>query len=427
MAKASWRILPLLGLGYLCSYLDRLNVSFAATQMNVDLKFSATVYGFGSGFFFLTYALLEIPSGLVMPHIGARRWIVRIMISWGLISAGMMFVRTPLEFYVMRLLLGAAEAGFWPTCIYYLSSWFPAAHRGRAISRFYCFGGFTTIVGGLVSGWLLGLDGLAGLRGWQWLFLVEGLPTVALGIAMFWLLADAPATARWLTDPERAWVMQELDRENARLAPTEHGHVLSALQNPLVLQLAAIACLTIGGYMGFALIAPQVLMTGTGLNVTHVGYLVSCGGAMIVVGMLASGWHSDRVGSRFGHLIGSSLLVAATFALMAAARTPAMLITDYLAMSFFWPALTLSTNLVATEVVPRRMVPVAVATINTLAQLGAFLVPVLWGISKDATGSYHLGLSFLPILFLASAGITIHLRHQVRSRSAAALPAIAAA
>src|SRR5206468_6241114 len=161
IAKASWRIIPLLGLGYLCSYLDRLNVSFAATQMNVDLKFSATVYGFGSGFFFLTYALLEIPSGIVMPRIGARRWIVRIMISWGLISTGMMFVRTPAQFYIMRLLLGAAEAGFWPTCMYYLASWYPANHRGRAVSRFYCFGGVTTIVGGVLSGWLLAVDGAA--------------------------------------------------------------------------------------------------------------------------------------------------------------------------------------------------------------------------------------------------------------------------
>ena len=427
MAKASRRILPLLGFGYLCSYLDRLNVSFAATQMNVDLQFSATVYGFGSGFFFLTYALLEIPSGLVMPRIGARRWIVRIMISWGLVSAGMMFVRTPLQFYVMRLLLGAAEAGFWPTCMFYLASWFPAAHRGRAISRFYCFGGITTIVGGMLSGWLLGLDGLGGLRGWQWLFLLEGLPTVVLGAAMFWLLPDAPATSRWLTEPERAWVVRELEQENARLSPAEHTHVLRALRDPLVLQLAAIACLTIGGYMGFALIAPQVLMTGTGLDVSHVGYLISCGGAMIVVGMLASGWHSDRIGSRFGHLIGSMLLVAASFAFMSQAKTPVMLITAFLAMSFFWPALTLSTNLVATEVVPCRMVPVAVATINTLAQLGAFVVPVFWGISKDATGSYHLGLSLLPLVFLASAAITIHLRHQIRSKDVAVVRAIAAA
>ena len=205
MAKASWRIIPLLGLGYLCCYLDRLNVSFAATQMNVDLKFSATVYGFGSGFFFLTYALLEIPSGMVMPRIGARRWIVRIMISWGLISAGMMFVRTPLQFYIMRLLLGAAEAGFWPTCMYYLASWYPGGpsrtgdqpllllrRNDRRSSAACCRVGCS------------GSTGSAGLRGWQWLFLLEGVPTVMLGVAMFWLLPDSPATSRWLSDDERA-------------------------------------------------------------------------------------------------------------------------------------------------------------------------------------------------------------------------------
>ena len=376
IGKASWRIIPLLGLGYLCSYLDRLNVSFAATQMNVDLKFSATVYGFGSGFFFLTYALLEIPSGMIMPRIGARRWIVQIMISWGLISAAMMFIRTPFQFYAMRLLLGAAEAGFWPTCMYYFSSWYPGDYRGRAISRFYCFGGITGIVGGLLSGWLLGLNGLAGLRGWQWLFLLEGLPTILLGLAMFWLLPDSPATSRWLREDERAWIIQELAAENVRLASGKQPHVLRALQDPLVLELAAIACLTIGGYMGFALIAPQVLMSGTGMDVRHVGYLISCGGVMTVIGMLASGWHSDRVGSRFGHLVLSLFLVAACFAVMALAATPAILITSYLAMSFFWPAVTLSTNLVATEVVPCRMVAVAIAVINTLAQLGAFVTPI---------------------------------------------------
>ena len=426
LSKTSWRILPLLGLGYLFCYLDRLNVSFAATQMNVDLKFSATVYGFGSGFFFLTYALLEIPSGMVMPRVGARRWIVRIMISWGAISAGMMFVRSPLQFYIMRLLLGAAEAGFWPTCIYYLSSWYPAAHRGRAISRFYCFGGVTGIVGGTASAWLLSLDGLGALRGWQWLFLLEGLPTVVIGCAMYWLLPDAPASATWLTDGERKWVVGELASENARLAAGKQPHVLRGLRDPLVLQLAAIACLTIGGYVGFALIAPQVLMTGAHLDVRHVGYLISCAGVVAVVGMLASGWHSDRLGSRFGHLLISTLLVAAGFAAMSMARTPAALITSYLAMSFFWPAVTLSTNLVVTEIVPCRMVAVSVAVINTLAQLGAFIVPVLWGISKDSTGSYHFGLTLIPLLFLASAAITVNLRYQIR-RKDVALTAIAAA
>ena len=424
MAKASWRIIPLLGLGYLCSYLDRLNVSFAASQMNLDLKFSATVYGLGSGFFFLTYALLEIPSGMVMPRVGPRRWLVRIMISWGLISAGMMFIRTPLHFYIMRLLLGAAEAGFWPTCMFYVASWFPAAYRGRAISRFYCFAGITSIVGGVLSTFLLGLDGLAGLRGWQWLFLVEGLPTVALGIAMFWLLPDSPASARWLTEDERAWIHRELAAEKSRLGADGHAHVLGALRDPLVLQLAAIACLTIGGYMGFALIAPQLLMTGTGMSVAEVGYLVSAGGLMSVLGMLASGWHSDRLGSRFGHLLGGTLLVAACFAAMGRAGTPALLVTAYLGMAFFWPALTLSTNLVATEVVECRKVAVAVACINTLAQLGAFMVPVLWGISKDATGSYHFGLTLIPLLFLASAAITLNLQHQVRRKPTLLVPTI---
>lgn len=427
MAKASWRIIPLLGLGYLCSYLDRLNVSFAATQMNLDLKFSATVYGLGGGFFFLTYALLEIPSGMVMPRIGARRWIVRIMISWGLLSAGMMAIRTPVQFYIMRLLLGAAEAGFWPTCMFYLASWYPATFRGRAISRFYCFGGVTSIVGGLLSTWLLGLDGLAGLRGWQWLFLLEGAPTIALGVAMFWLLPDSPRTARWLNDDERGWIERELAAENARLGAGESTNVLFALRDPLVLQLAAIACLTIGGYMGFALIAPQVLMTGTGMDVRHVGFLISCGGLMTVLGMLASGWHSDRIGSRFGHLLGSTFMVAGCFAAMGFANTPAMLVTAYLGMSFFWPALTLSTNLVATEVVQCRMVAVAVACINTLAQLGAFVVPVLWGISKDSTGSYHFGLMLIPLLFIASGAISLSLRQQVRRKEMMLVPAIATA
>jgi len=426
MAKASWRIVPVLGLGYLCSYLDRINVSFAATQMNLDLGFSATVYGLGGGLFFLTYALLEIPSGMVMPRFGARRWIVRIMISWGVISMGMMFVRTPVHFYIMRLLLGAAEAGFWPTCMYYLSSWFPAAHRGRAISRYYCFYGVSSIVGGTLSAWLLGLDGAAGLRGWQWLFLLEGLPTVMLGIAMYWLLPDSPETSRWLKDDERNWIVGELAAENDRLAGGKRPHVLRALQDPRVLELAAIGCLTIGGSIGFALIAPQVLMTGTGWNVQHVGYLISCGGLMTVLGMLASGWHSDRLGGRFGHLFFSMILVAACYAVMALANAPALLVAGYLAMMFCWPAVTLSTNLVATEVVACRMVPVAVAAINTLSQLGAFGVPVLWGMSKDATGSYHVGLTLVPLLFLASAGIVMHLRYQVRRSETPVAAAVAA-
>ena len=416
MAKASWRILPLLGLGYLFSFLDRLNVSFAAEQMNLDLGFSATVYGLGGGLFFLTYALLEVPSGMIMPRFGARRWIARIMISWGLLSAAMMFIRTPLHFYLLRLLLGAAEAGFWPSAIYFLSSWFPGAHRGRAVSRFYCFGGVASIVMGVLSGLLLDLDGLGGLRGWQWLFLAEGLPAVVIGLLILGLLPDAPAAVAWLSKPERDWITDELAKENDRHGATAEHHVLRALRNPLVLQLAVIGALTIGSYIAFLLIAPQLLATATGWNATKVGYVVSAGGVLSVLGMLLSGWHSDRLGQRFTHLIGSMLLVAACFVVMATASSGSMMLAGYFALAFVWPAVTLSTCLVLTEVVPFKMVAVGMATVNTLSQLGAFALPPLWGMSKDATGSYDFGLTLVPIAFLIGAAIALMILFQVRAK-----------
>ena len=427
MRKASWRIIPLLGLGYLFSSLDRLNISFAAAQMNLDLGFSATVYGFGAGFFFLTYALLEVPSGMIMPRVGARRWIARIMISWGLISAAMMFIKTPWQFYALRLLLGAAEAGFWPTAIYVVSSWFPGAHRGRAVSRFYGFGGVASIVMGAVSGWLLALDGTAGLRGWQWLFLVEGLPTIFVGLAVLKFLPDDPRTADWLTREEKGWLVGELDSGDVRHGATSGHHVLRSLRDPLVLQLAVISTLAIGSYVGFSLIVPQLLRSTTGFSVQNVGYLVSLAGALAVIGMLSSGWHSDRQGQRWTHLIGSLILVTASFALIAVAKTPVMMITGFLALAVVWPAVTLSMCLVLTEIVAVRMVAVAMAAVNTLSQLGAFAVPSLWGISKDATGSYALGLTLVPVAFAVATVLAIILRRQVQGKDMAAVGAVAVA
>ena len=426
MRKASWRIIPLLGLGYLFSSLDRLNISFAAAQMNLDLGFSATVYGFGAGFFFLTYALLEVPSGMVMPRVGARRWIARIMISWGLVSAAMMFIKTPWQFYALRLLLGAAEAGFWPTAIYVVSSWFPGAHRGRALSRFYAFGGVASIVMGALSGWLLALDGTAGLHGWQWLFLVEGLPTILVGLAVLKFLPDDPRTANWLTREEKGWLVGELDGGDVRHGATSGHHVLRSLRDPLVVQLAVISTLAIGSYVGFSLIVPQLLRNATGFSVQNVGYLVSLAGVLSVIGMLASGWHSDRQGQRWTHLIGSLLLTCASFALIAVAKTPGAMITGYLVLNLVWPAVTLSMCLVLTEIVAVRMVAVAMAAVNTLSQLGAFAVPSLWGISKDATGSYALGLTLVPVAFVVATGLAIVLRRKVRGKDVA-LPGVAVA
>ena len=196
--------------------MDRLNVSLAALQMNQELKFSATVYGFGAGLFYLSYAIFEIPSNMMLTRFGARRWLARNMVTWGLIAAAMMFVRTPFQFYALRFLLGVAEAGFFPGVVYYLSHWLPRKVRGRAISRFYFFGPLSSAIMGAASPPLLSLHGLAGLSGWQWLFLVEGLPAAFVGIAMFLLLPDSPRSVDWLDEEQKGWIDDQLAADSGR-------------------------------------------------------------------------------------------------------------------------------------------------------------------------------------------------------------------
>ena len=211
MRKATLRLIPLIALGYGAAYMDRVNISFASLQMNRDLHFSATIYGFGAGLFFLSYAACEVPSNLLLYRFGARRWLARIMITWGLLAMAMLFVRTPAQFYIARFLLGMAEAGFFPGVIFYLMQWFPPELRARAISRFYISLPLSSVFMGLIAGALLNLDGHLGLRGWQWLFLVEGMPAVLLGIAFFLFLPDTPAHAKWLTDDERVWIVRQVN------------------------------------------------------------------------------------------------------------------------------------------------------------------------------------------------------------------------
>ncbi len=207
--KASWRLIPLIALGYGTAFMDRINISFASLQMNRDLHFSATVYGFGAGLFFVSYAACEVPSNLLLVRFGARRWLSRIMLTWGLLAIGMMFVKTAPQFYVMRFLLGMAEAGFFPGVVFYLMQWFPPEMRARAISRFYISLPLSSVVMGSIAGALLNLQGRLGLAGWQWLFLVEGLPAIVLSVVFFLHLPDTPADAKWLEPSEREWLLDE--------------------------------------------------------------------------------------------------------------------------------------------------------------------------------------------------------------------------
>ena len=221
MRKATWRLIPLVAVGYGVAYVDRVNISFASLQMNRDLGFSASVYGLGAGLFFLSYAACEIPSNLMLYRVGARRWLARIMVTWGLLAVGMMFVHTRTEFYAMRLLLGAAEAGFFPGVLFYLMQWFPAHIRARTISRFYVSLPLSQVFMGAVAGGLLNLEGKLGLAGWQWLFLVEGLPAIFLSLVFWRMLPDGPKDARWLSAEEHAWIEGRLAAEGLEV---DAGH-----------------------------------------------------------------------------------------------------------------------------------------------------------------------------------------------------------
>ena len=420
LRKAAWRLLPLIGLGYGVSFIDRLNISFAALQMNRDLHFSASVYGLGAGLFFLSYAALEIPSNLILMRVGARRWLARIMLTWGVIAVGMMFVKTPVQFYVMRFLLGAAEAGFFPGVIYHLTLWFPASHRGRAISRFYVAAPLGSLVMGALAGWLLGLNGRLGLAGWQWLFLVEGLPAVLLSAVFLFRLPDLPGNAKWLTPDEKRWLSERLVADRAKVAAPPGYKVLKAVLEPRVLALIAVNFMTLGAYYAFNLSAPEVLQTTTHLTAGRIGLLVSLGGLTGAVAMLANGWHSDFTRERYLHLATPLAVQAAAFAVMALPASPIVMMSAYVVAITANFAVAGVIWTIPGEVVDPRAVGVAAAAINGVGQVASFLMPYAWGVAKDFTGNFRTGILSLTVPYLVAVALALWLRGEHRRRRIAA-------
>lgn len=420
MGKAFWRILPLILVAYLFAYMDRVNVSFAAAQMNEDLKFSATIYGLGGGLFFLGYALFEIPSNLMLVRFGARKWIARIMITWGLLSAAMMFVATPMQFYVLRFLLGVAEAGFYPGVIFYFASWFPPCHRSRAVSRFFIASPLASVAMGGMSGWLLALDGTGGLHGWQWLFLVQGLPTVLFGLVVLRYLPDTPATAAWLAPDERAWIETELAREQARIgAPVRHD-VLAAFRNPRVLLLGAIGFLLIAVITTVILNAPLILQDATTLDAKAVGYLVALGGLLGAAAVLVLGNQADRNGDPWGMASRCGLVLAGAVLVMGLSPSPLLVCVAYLAFATVCFAIPMLTSSGWAEALHVRELAVGAAAINTLSQIGAFVAPYGWGAAKDTTGSFQLALIAFSVVALLMSALIMLLRRGLRGRAAPA-------
>jgi ACS family tartrate transporter-like MFS transporter len=396
--------------------MDRINVSFAALQMNQELGFSASIYGMGAGAFYLAYALFEVPSNMLLTRFGARRWLARIMFTWGLIAAGMMLVRSPAQFYVMRFLLGMAEAGFFPGVVYYLSQWFPRAQRGRAISRFYFFGPLASTIMGAASPPLLGLHGHLGLSGWQWLFLVEGFPAAIVGIAMFLLLPESPSAVRWLTKQQSGWIERELSADAARTPASGSISLGAALSHPATGRFGLLGFLTIGSMVTYALSGPLILKSA-GLSSAEIGAVVAVGGILGALGMLATGWISDRRGERFTTMWISTTIMGLAFAITAVASSPTALVVASLLYSASWGSVTLSQVSAWPDCLHGRVLALGCAGINSLSQFGAFLMPILWGRLADATGSFHAGAMALTaataVALLLTAELTSHVRRVV--------------
>lgn len=425
LRKASLRLLPVIGVGYGLSYMDRLNISFASLQMNRDLHFSASVYGFGAGLFFIGYALCEVPSNLMLLRFGAKGWLTRIMLTWGLLAAAMMFVRTPLEFNVTRFLLGMAEAGFYPGVVYYLTLWFPLEMRARAVSRFYIALPLSSVVMGMVAGWLLGLGGKLGLSGWQWLFLLEGLPAAAFSLVIFKMLPNGPEKAAWLTTEEKAWLARKLKADSEKAHLGHSAGVTQALLSPKVWMMGAyfLCALTANYAYGFS--APAILQGVTGWSTTHVGYLVSGFGLAGAAAMLFNSAHSDRSGERSLHCIVPCLVMAAGFLVASYAGNEWLVVVALSSTYMGFTAMLGPANAVPMKFLAGRAAAAGLAAMNTITMFSGFIGPYWMGVMKDYTGSYQAGLRGLALPCLLAATAMFLLTRTLARRPVAPAPTLA--
>ena len=388
LRKVTLRLIPFLFILYIVAWLDRVNVGFAGLQMNADLGFSSAAFGLGSGVFFLGYCLFEVPSNLVLHRVGARLWISRIMISWGVISAAMMFVRTAPAFYALRFLLGAAEAGFFPGVVYYLSHWYPEGQRARAIAAFMTAVPVSGVIGGPLSGALLTLNGLFGLAGWQWLFLVEGVPAILLGVIVLVYLTDRPEAAHWLSPAEKDWLVSRLAAERSHRDGNLPVGIFAALTNPTIWHLGIIFLFAAIGFYGYSFWAPLVVKSLTGSSDLGVGVILGAVSAVTIIAMILNSAHSDQTDERPLHVAMALLISGAGFFGCALVRDPILAllflalvpIGHCAAYGPFWS-------------IPSRFLsgaPAAagIALVVTIANVGGFVGPTIIGAMKDRFGTH---------------------------------------
>ncbi|MGE3418418.1 MAG: MFS transporter [Bradyrhizobium sp.] len=423
--RVSLRIVPFLFVCYVFAYLDRVNVGFAKLRMLDDLGFSEAAYGLGAGVFFIGYVMFEVPSNLLMLRIGARRTIARIMIAWGGISASMMFVTSDAVFYVLRFLLGVAEAGFFPGVIYYLTCWFPAARRGRVIALFATAVAVSIVIGAPVSGLILQhLDGLSGLAGWQWLFLIEGLPSIALGVLALRLLDDVVSQARWLSAEERNFITDELDRERRAI---EHVRIVDGLRLPRVWLIGVIYFAIVMGLYGLNFWLPTIVQELGYVSMSEIGLVTAVPFGTAAVAMVLIGRSADRRAERRWHtavpvMCGAAGLVAS----VALAADPAFAIAALaIGASGILGGVPQAWGL-ATSFLSGGAAAVGIALINSLGNLAGFVAPLAIGLIKDATGSTAAGVVMLAVSMVAGGLLVLRLPAATTSEHADALVPTAA-
>jgi ACS family tartrate transporter-like MFS transporter len=405
LRKARRRLLPFLMLLYVVAYLDRINVSFAALEMNAELGLSQTAYGFGAGIFFLGYVLFEIPSNLILARTGARLWLSRILVSWGMCTAALALSAGPTSFAALRFALGVAEAGFFPGVILYLTAWFPLAHRARAVALFMTATPLAGLIGSPISGLLLEMRQVLGLSGWQWLFLLEGLPAVVLGVILFFRLPDRPADAAWLDPRQRRALAEAIEAERRGIAASHPTGLRQGLLSRTVWTGGFIYfCIVVAMY-GLVMWLPQIFaaILGAGGDPVHVSLLVMAAYACAMAGMVAIGASSDRRGERRWHILGSLGLCMLGMLLMSlGGGIGTALAGASLAAMGIWGAIAPFWGL-ATAVLTGQAAAAGIALINSLGNLGGFAGPYVMGFVKARTGSYSQALACIALLMLAAA------------------------
>ena len=412
--KVGTRLVPFMMLLYLVAFLDRVNVGFAALTMNQDLGLSPYVFGWGAGIFFFGYFIFEVPSNVILEKVGARRWIARIMITWGIISAAMAFTQGPISFYVLRFLLGVAEAGFLPGMILYLTYWYPSRRRARITGLFMAAVPLASAVGAPLSGMIVSVDSALGFKGWQWLFILEGVPSILLGFVVLGLLPNGPADAGWLNGEERRLIQDRLVEDRKTEPPHTLNALWAALRDGRVILLSLVYLGVVMGLYGVSLWLPQIVKA-MGYTDRQVGYLLAIPYAISAGAMLLWGRHSDARGERVWHVASAAALAALGLLLSVVVTSPLLSLCGlglasigiYATLGPFWP--------IPSRFLRGTAAAGGIALINSIGNLGGFIGPYLVGWVKEATGNFSIAMAVLAAAAAIAAILVLFLKGQERA------------